>query len=232
MHLTPEGGCSSPSRLLCPARRCGERPRSCARAGRGPPARLRRPRQAPRDRASQGWRPPVPPPQVNMEDRFGQIMVENLRRRQCDLAGVEPCKSLESQVSGRSPGPLSRGPRPECPLSAGSASVGVPQPGPGSGAAAGGCCVVCPAPFPAGAVGRSEDEGRGKCLAAPAPPPGQRRRRGHSSPVGSAAFVAPGPHSRPVSPSWFLKSELGSSVPTLWLMGPSVSWHLSLCSFF
>ncbi|XP_024903045.1 leucine carboxyl methyltransferase 1 [Pteropus alecto] len=35
--------------------------------------------------------------QVNMEDRFGQIMVENLRRRQCDLAGVEICKSLESQ---------------------------------------------------------------------------------------------------------------------------------------
>lgn len=35
-----------------------------------------------------------------MEDRFGQIMVENLRRRQCDLAGVETCKSLESQVSG------------------------------------------------------------------------------------------------------------------------------------
>ncbi|XP_029804650.1 leucine carboxyl methyltransferase 1 [Suricata suricatta] len=35
--------------------------------------------------------------QVNMDDRFGQIMVENLRRRQCDLAGVETCKSLESQ---------------------------------------------------------------------------------------------------------------------------------------
>ncbi|XP_004476025.1 leucine carboxyl methyltransferase 1 [Dasypus novemcinctus] len=35
--------------------------------------------------------------QVNMEDRFGQIMIENLRRRQCDLAGVETCKSLESQ---------------------------------------------------------------------------------------------------------------------------------------
>lgn len=33
-----------------------------------------------------------------MDDRFGQIMIENLRRRQCDLAGVEPCKSLESQV--------------------------------------------------------------------------------------------------------------------------------------
>ncbi|PNJ33149.1 LCMT1 isoform 11, partial [Pongo abelii] len=36
--------------------------------------------------------------QVNMGDRFGQIMIENLRRRQCDLAGVETCKSLESQV--------------------------------------------------------------------------------------------------------------------------------------
>lgn len=32
-----------------------------------------------------------------MGDRFGQIMIENLRRRQCDLAGVETCKSLESQ---------------------------------------------------------------------------------------------------------------------------------------
>lgn len=38
------------------------------------------------------------PSQVNMDDRFGQIMIENLRRRQCDLAGVETCKSLESQV--------------------------------------------------------------------------------------------------------------------------------------
>ncbi|KAK7833265.1 hypothetical protein U0070_017264 [Myodes glareolus] len=35
--------------------------------------------------------------QVNMDDRFGQVMIENLRRRQCDLAGVETCKSLESQ---------------------------------------------------------------------------------------------------------------------------------------
>ncbi|XP_010621788.1 leucine carboxyl methyltransferase 1 [Fukomys damarensis] len=35
--------------------------------------------------------------QVNMEDRFGQIMIENLWRRQCHLAGVETCKSLESQ---------------------------------------------------------------------------------------------------------------------------------------
>lgn len=39
-----------------------------------------------------------------MDDRFGQIMIENLRRRQCDLAGVETCKSLESQVSGPRPG--------------------------------------------------------------------------------------------------------------------------------
>ncbi|XP_013360353.1 PREDICTED: leucine carboxyl methyltransferase 1 isoform X1 [Chinchilla lanigera] len=35
--------------------------------------------------------------QVNMDDRFGQIMIENLWRRQCHLAGVETCKSLESQ---------------------------------------------------------------------------------------------------------------------------------------
>ncbi|XP_044836466.1 leucine carboxyl methyltransferase 1 isoform X2 [Mauremys mutica] len=35
--------------------------------------------------------------QVNMADRFGQIMIENLQRRQCSLAGVEACKSLESQ---------------------------------------------------------------------------------------------------------------------------------------
>ncbi|XP_065540992.1 leucine carboxyl methyltransferase 1 isoform X1 [Lathamus discolor] len=35
--------------------------------------------------------------QVNMTDRFGQIMIENLQRRQCNLAGVEVCKSLESQ---------------------------------------------------------------------------------------------------------------------------------------
>ncbi|KAG9476715.1 hypothetical protein GDO78_002225 [Eleutherodactylus coqui] len=36
--------------------------------------------------------------QVNMADRFGQIMVENLQRRQCNLAGVEACRSLQSQV--------------------------------------------------------------------------------------------------------------------------------------
>lgn len=35
-----------------------------------------------------------------MADRFGQIMIENLQRRQCNLAGVEVCRSLESQVIG------------------------------------------------------------------------------------------------------------------------------------
>ncbi|NWU69903.1 LCMT1 methyltransferase, partial [Pterocles burchelli] len=35
--------------------------------------------------------------QVNMADRFGQIMIENLQRRQCNLAGVEVCRSLDSQ---------------------------------------------------------------------------------------------------------------------------------------
>ncbi|XP_023665029.2 leucine carboxyl methyltransferase 1 isoform X1 [Paramormyrops kingsleyae] len=35
--------------------------------------------------------------QVNMNDRFGQVMIENLQRRHCNLAGVEACWSLESQ---------------------------------------------------------------------------------------------------------------------------------------
>ncbi|XP_061765010.1 leucine carboxyl methyltransferase 1 [Nerophis ophidion] len=35
--------------------------------------------------------------QVNMNDRFGQVMIENLQRRQCTLAGVEVCRSLDSQ---------------------------------------------------------------------------------------------------------------------------------------
>ena len=37
--------------------------------------------------------------QVNMSDRFGQVMIENLQRRQCTLAGVEACQSLDSQVN-------------------------------------------------------------------------------------------------------------------------------------
>lgn len=35
--------------------------------------------------------------QVNMDDRFGHIMIENLQRRQCNLAGVDVCQSLDSQ---------------------------------------------------------------------------------------------------------------------------------------
>ncbi|KAJ6653918.1 hypothetical protein lerEdw1_007676 [Lerista edwardsae] len=35
--------------------------------------------------------------QVNMADRFGQIMVENLQSRHCNLIGVEHCRSLETQ---------------------------------------------------------------------------------------------------------------------------------------
>ncbi|XP_038064602.1 leucine carboxyl methyltransferase 1-like isoform X1 [Patiria miniata] len=34
---------------------------------------------------------------VNMGDRFGHVMVENLRKRTCALAGVEACQSLETQ---------------------------------------------------------------------------------------------------------------------------------------
>lgn len=37
--------------------------------------------------------------QVNMSDRFGQVMIENLQRRQCSLAGVEICQSLDTQVA-------------------------------------------------------------------------------------------------------------------------------------
>ncbi|XP_051530303.1 leucine carboxyl methyltransferase 1 isoform X2 [Myxocyprinus asiaticus] len=35
--------------------------------------------------------------QVNMDDRFAQVMIENLQRRQCNLAGVDVCQSLDSQ---------------------------------------------------------------------------------------------------------------------------------------
>ncbi|XP_033100656.1 leucine carboxyl methyltransferase 1-like [Anneissia japonica] len=35
--------------------------------------------------------------QVNMQDRFGQVMVNNLRGRKCDLCGIEPCTSLKTQ---------------------------------------------------------------------------------------------------------------------------------------
>lgn len=35
--------------------------------------------------------------QVNMADRFGQIMVENLKSRDCDLPGADICESLDTQ---------------------------------------------------------------------------------------------------------------------------------------
>ncbi|XP_033629910.1 leucine carboxyl methyltransferase 1-like [Asterias rubens] len=35
--------------------------------------------------------------QVNMGDRFGQVMVQNLRKRTCDLVGVDACMSLDTQ---------------------------------------------------------------------------------------------------------------------------------------
>lgn len=35
--------------------------------------------------------------QINMNDRFGQIMFENLKQRSCHLIGLESCQSLESQ---------------------------------------------------------------------------------------------------------------------------------------
>ncbi|KXJ72278.1 hypothetical protein RP20_CCG018442 [Aedes albopictus] len=37
--------------------------------------------------------------QVNMNDRFGEVMLNNLRQRGCSLAGVEACVSLETQIS-------------------------------------------------------------------------------------------------------------------------------------
>lgn len=35
--------------------------------------------------------------QVNLDDRFGEVMLTNLRARGCTLAGVETCQSLEMQ---------------------------------------------------------------------------------------------------------------------------------------
>lgn len=37
--------------------------------------------------------------QVNMNDRFGDVMLANLRARGCTLAGVESCLSLEAQMN-------------------------------------------------------------------------------------------------------------------------------------
>lgn len=35
--------------------------------------------------------------QVNMEDKFGQIMIDNLRMRDCEIMDLQSCKSLENQ---------------------------------------------------------------------------------------------------------------------------------------
>lgn len=37
--------------------------------------------------------------QVNLNDRFGDVMLNNLRSRGCGLAGVEACISLDSQIA-------------------------------------------------------------------------------------------------------------------------------------
>lgn len=37
--------------------------------------------------------------QVNMNDRFGEVMLSNLRARGCSLAGVDSCISLDTQIS-------------------------------------------------------------------------------------------------------------------------------------
>jgi len=35
--------------------------------------------------------------QINMHDRFGQIMFDNLKQRSCHLIGLDSCQSIESQ---------------------------------------------------------------------------------------------------------------------------------------
>lgn len=37
--------------------------------------------------------------QVNMNDRFGDVMLNHLRSRGCSLAGVEACLSLNTQMA-------------------------------------------------------------------------------------------------------------------------------------
>lgn len=37
--------------------------------------------------------------QVNLNDRFGDVMLTNLRARGCTLAGVESCQSLDTQIN-------------------------------------------------------------------------------------------------------------------------------------
>ena len=35
---------------------------------------------------------------MNLNDRFGEVMLTNLRARGCTLAGVEACQSLDTQI--------------------------------------------------------------------------------------------------------------------------------------
>ncbi|KAJ8671582.1 hypothetical protein QAD02_002841, partial [Eretmocerus hayati] len=35
--------------------------------------------------------------QINMKDKFGEVMLDNLRRRGCSLLGVDRCESLDTQ---------------------------------------------------------------------------------------------------------------------------------------
>lgn len=35
---------------------------------------------------------------VNMNDRFGDVMLNNLRSRRCSLAGVDACQTLDTQT--------------------------------------------------------------------------------------------------------------------------------------
>ncbi|CAD5116177.1 DgyrCDS5095 [Dimorphilus gyrociliatus] len=37
--------------------------------------------------------------QVNMEDRFGEVMIVNLKRRNTELRGVEACQSVDTQIN-------------------------------------------------------------------------------------------------------------------------------------
>lgn len=37
--------------------------------------------------------------QVNMNDRFGEVMLQNLRARGCSLAGVDACLSTDTQIA-------------------------------------------------------------------------------------------------------------------------------------
>lgn len=37
--------------------------------------------------------------QVNMDDRFGEVMIVNLKRRNTELRGVDACQSVDTQIN-------------------------------------------------------------------------------------------------------------------------------------